>query len=115
MDKRLNKIELLQNENWKFHLGEEPDAWRKDYDDTSWTEVILPHDWSVRKDFSKNYSSGMGYTTGGIAGTDILFFCRKNTKEKMFRFCLTEYIKTALYGATAIIKDIGRMDMRPLV
>ena len=67
MDKRLNKIELLQNENWKFHLGEEPDAWRKDYDDTSWTEVILPHDWSVRKDFSKNYSSGMGYTTGGIA------------------------------------------------
>lgn len=82
MDKRLNKIELLQNENWKFHLGEEPDAWRKDYDDTSWTEVILPHDWSVRKDFSKNYSSGMGYTTGGIAWYRHTFFLPEEYKGK---------------------------------
>ncbi len=50
----------------KFHLGDEPDAWQAWFDDTSWEDVTLPHDWSVHKPFSKDYSSGTGYLCGGI-------------------------------------------------
>ena len=50
----------------KFHLGDEPDAWQAWFDDSSWEDVTLPHDWSVHKPFSKEYSSGTGYLCGGI-------------------------------------------------
>lgn len=56
---------LLQNQNWKFHLGEAEEAWRMDYDDALWQDVELPHDWSVEYPFSREYSSGTGYVKGG--------------------------------------------------
>ena len=43
----MDKHVLSLNENWKFHHGELPDAWKKDFDDSSWEEVTLPHDWSA--------------------------------------------------------------------
>lgn len=49
-----------------FYLGDAPDAWQAWYDDKDWTSVTLPHDWSVRLPFSKEYSSGTGYLAGGI-------------------------------------------------
>lgn len=54
------------NSNWKFYLGECPDAWEKGYDSSDWESVTLPHDWSVSLPFSKKYSSGTGYLAGGI-------------------------------------------------
>ena len=39
----MDKHVLSLNENWKFHHGELPDAWKKDFDDSSWEEVTLPH------------------------------------------------------------------------
>ena len=53
--------------NWKFHYGECEDAWYKGYDDSSWEDVTIPHDFSVSAPFSKEYSSGTGYLRGGIA------------------------------------------------
>ena len=50
----------------RFYLGDAPDAWQAWYDDRDWTGVTLPHDWSVRQPFSKEYSSGTGYLAGGI-------------------------------------------------
>lgn len=38
-------------EKWKFHLGECPDAVSSDYDDSSWEDVIVPHDWAIGKPF----------------------------------------------------------------
>lgn len=52
--------------SWKFHHGDLPDAWKKDFDDSSWDEIRLPHDWSVTMPFSRDYSSGTGYAAGGI-------------------------------------------------
>lgn len=49
-----------------FHLGDEPDAWQSWYDDSTWQEVHLPHDWSVTLPFDRNCSSGTGYLPGGI-------------------------------------------------
>lgn len=52
--------------NCRFHLGDEPDAWQAWYQDDTWEEVQLPHDWSVTLPFSREYSSGTGYLAGGI-------------------------------------------------
>lgn len=49
-----------------FHLGDVPDAWQAWHENKDWELVTLPHDWSVHMPFSKEYSSGTGYLTGGI-------------------------------------------------
>jgi beta-galactosidase/beta-glucuronidase len=54
------------NENWRFHLGDCPNAWKKGYDSSDWERITLPHDWSVKQPFNKKYSSGTGYLAGGI-------------------------------------------------
>lgn len=51
---------------WAFTLADEPDAWAKGYDDSSWRPVKVPHDWSVELEFSQSWSSGTGYLPGGI-------------------------------------------------
>ena len=57
---------ILLGKGWLFHLGDCPDAWKKDYAPEGWQEVTLPHDWSVSLPFSREYSSGTGYAAGGI-------------------------------------------------
>ena len=51
---------------WAFTLADEPDAWAKGFDDSSWRQVTVPHDWSVEQPFSQSLSSGTGYLPGGI-------------------------------------------------
>lgn len=55
------------NRNWKFHLGDIPDADYMGYNDSAWREVTLPHDWSVEHEFEKTNASGTGYLPGGTA------------------------------------------------
>lgn len=64
----MDKTTCILTENCRFHLGDEPDAWQAWYDDGTrdWSDVTLPHDWSVRLPFSRDYSSGTGYLAGGI-------------------------------------------------
>lgn len=50
---------------WKFSRHDDPRSWYKGFDDSSWQDVFIPHDWSVREKFSRKYSSGTGYTAGG--------------------------------------------------
>ena len=47
----------LEISRWNFTLADEPDAWAKGFDDSSWRMVRVPHDWSVEQDFSKSLSS----------------------------------------------------------
>lgn len=35
------------NFDWKFHLGNVPEASNVDFDASDWQNVRLPHDWSV--------------------------------------------------------------------
>lgn len=62
MDRQITKL----SSGWKFHYGDEEEAWYKGYDDSAWENVIVPHDWSVHMPFSREYSSGTGYLAGGI-------------------------------------------------
>lgn len=57
---------ITLGEGWLFHLGDCPDAWRKDFSPEGWQQVTVPHDWSVALPFSREYSSGTGYAAGGI-------------------------------------------------
>ncbi len=54
--------------DWKFFLGDPPAASARDYDDSSWRTVDLPHDWSIEGKVSpKNPTGGGGgYFPAGI-------------------------------------------------
>ncbi|MDD4969374.1 MAG: glycoside hydrolase family 2 TIM barrel-domain containing protein [Paludibacter sp.] len=54
--------------DWKFFLGDTPEAKSKDYNDESWRKLDLPHDWSIEgKVNPKNPTKGAGgYFPAGI-------------------------------------------------
>ena len=51
--------------DWRFHLGDAPEAFFMGYDDAAWRRVMLPHDWAVEHPFDICWSSGTGYLPGG--------------------------------------------------
>src|ERR1044072_4709872 len=54
--------------NWKFALGDHTDARNNDFNDASWRNLTLPHDWSIQ---GKTGSLNTTGTDGGYfpAGT----------------------------------------------
>lgn len=52
--------------NWRFHLGDVPEAREAPFDDSSWRVLDVPHDFSVEGDFSATNFSCSGYLPGGI-------------------------------------------------
>ncbi len=74
----------------------------KGYDDSAWTSVTLPHDWSVHMPFEQTNSSGTGYLSGGIGWYRVRFSLPEAYKGKRVRVVLMESIKIVEYGATAI-------------
>jgi beta-galactosidase len=59
---------LLFDYNWKFKLGDDTLARLRDFSDTSWRNLDLPHDWSIEGKISpKNPTGGAGgYFPAGI-------------------------------------------------
>ena len=55
-------------DEWKFWLGDDPQAMSTDFNDLSWRVLDLPHDWSIESDFSKDHSAtpGGGALPGGV-------------------------------------------------
>ncbi|MGB3079034.1 MAG: glycoside hydrolase family 2 TIM barrel-domain containing protein, partial [Saprospiraceae bacterium] len=45
---------LTLQSNWKFALGENPNAFSKDYDDSKWQTVSIPHDCAIAGPFDVN-------------------------------------------------------------
>lgn len=55
------------NFDWKFHLGDVPNAEKKTFNDHSWKTVRLPHDWSVELSFTpENTAGATAFLPGGI-------------------------------------------------
>lgn len=52
--------------NWKFTKGEVAGASDTNFDDTSWTKLDLPHDFSNDQDYTKNGEAESAYKPGGI-------------------------------------------------
>ncbi len=58
---------LLVDSDWRFNLGDAPEASAADFNDSSWRSIDLPHDWSIEHPTNaKAPSSGAGgyFTTG---------------------------------------------------
>ncbi|NRD23042.1 DUF4982 domain-containing protein [Winogradskyella litoriviva] len=56
------------NNNWNFILEDNPNFSKENFDDTSWTTLNVPHDWSFEKGVRKGGDQGQGggYHDGGI-------------------------------------------------
>ena len=73
-----NKINLTK-QSWKFYKirdisTEEFDASysAKDYDDSNWTTVNIPHDWSIYNPFNIS-QAGSEYESGWLSGGDAVY------------------------------------------
>jgi beta-galactosidase len=53
---------------WKFHLGDVSGAQGATFDDSSWTSLDVPHDWSISLAFNQSSAAsyGGGYLDGGL-------------------------------------------------
>ncbi len=94
-----NRGEVLFDDAWKFYLGDISGAENSAYNDKSWKEVDLPHDWSIKNlpggdsvgqigPFSQEKSQGKratGYVVGGTAWYRKHFTLDKVDKGKIIK------------------------------
>ncbi|MCD8383326.1 MAG: DUF4982 domain-containing protein [Clostridiales bacterium] len=53
------------NSGWKFYLGDNSSASGQSFDDSSWDDVILPHDFSISQNFTTSGEAESGFLPGG--------------------------------------------------
>lgn len=53
------------NDEWKFNLGEAENADQKEFDDSKWQDIQIPHDFSMEQEFSAQYEAESGFLPGG--------------------------------------------------
>ncbi len=54
------------NMDWKFHLNDASNAYKNDFDDSAWDDIMVPHDFSIIQEFSAQYEAESGFLPGGI-------------------------------------------------
>lgn len=57
--------ELDFDENWKFYLGDASGADSTTYDDSSWEDVNLPHDYSIEQEYTSAGEAESAFLLGG--------------------------------------------------
>lgn len=74
-------------EGWRFCLGDDPAAAVPGYDDSSWRQLNLPHDWAIEGEFSKDNPSGTGggALPGGIGWYRKTFKVDDKDRGKLLR------------------------------
>lgn len=70
--------------NWKFSLGDTPEASAVDFDDESWRSLDLPHDWSIEGELDPQNPTGNdgGYFPAGIGWYRKTFEVPAELKDK---------------------------------
>ncbi len=53
------------NDDWQFCLEPSGSPEEVNYDDSKWTDVTLPHDWSIYRDFDSSIGTSVGSLKGG--------------------------------------------------
>ena len=54
------------NKDWKFLLGNPKNAQSENFDDRTWEQVDLPHDWVISQPFERG--EGQGWTAQNMQG-----------------------------------------------
>ncbi len=63
------------NESWCFQLEAEGEPEARDYDDSAWSQVDLPYDWSIEQNFDSKIPSSIGSLKGGDRMVSKAFCC----------------------------------------
>ncbi|MDY4443030.1 MAG: beta-galactosidase, partial [Butyricicoccus sp.] len=53
------------NSDWKFYLGTSSTAQNKNFDDSGWKNVTLPHDFSISQSYTTSGEAESGFLPGG--------------------------------------------------
>ena len=53
------------NDGWRFYLGTSNTAHQKDFNDSGWKQVDLPHDFSISQSFTTSGEAESGFLPGG--------------------------------------------------
>lgn len=53
------------NSGWKFSLGDVEGAEAKEFNDSEWEDIQIPHDFSIDQEFSTQYEAESGFLPGG--------------------------------------------------
>jgi beta-galactosidase len=71
---------------WKFHLGDVSGAQGATFDDSSWTALDVPHDWSISLPFNQSSAATYegGYLDGGLGWYRKTFTLPASTGQKVF-------------------------------
>ena len=72
------------NDSWKFYEGDVNDGQNTSFDDGSWQNVTLPHDWSIFNPIHRDSpaSSHGGYMDGGVGWYRKTFIVPADYKDK---------------------------------
>ena len=73
---------VLFDAAWKFHLGDATGAQATTFDDSSWTSLDVPHDWSARSHSTKapQQVPAVGTSTAASGGIERRSRCRRPAK-----------------------------------
>ncbi len=82
-------------DEWRFLLGNQPEAFQRDYDDSAWQNVRVPHDWAVSQPFDVKYSSGTGYLPGGTGWYRTSFALTESDRGQRVFLCFDGVYKNS--------------------
>lgn len=86
------------NSDWKFILQDNSTFKASSCNDATWTQVSLPHDWSVKQPLNPLLASATGYLPGGIAWyRKSLNIPLKNKGEKVYLYFEGVYNRSEVY------------------
>ena len=72
----MGREQVSLDHNWHFHLGDIDGAYQKEFDDTGWRVLDLPHDWSIEGEYNKNNPAGI---SGAFLPTGIGWYRKEIT------------------------------------
>ena len=72
------------NKNWKFFLGDNSSASNTNFDDSSWVNVNVPHDFSITQHFTTSGEAESGFLPGGTGWYRKHFVLSSDAADKTF-------------------------------
>ena len=106
------------NDGWKFYLGDNSAASGANFNDSSWEDVTLPHDFSISQDFTTSGEAESGFLPGGTGWYRKTFTLTRSEEDKnivlsfdgvysdAYVYVNGEYIGENHYGYTSFAFDI---------
>ena len=86
------------NEEWKFNLGDTPDAKSVEFDTSRWRTLDLPHDWSIEFPVNQRLFSCTGYLPGGIGWyRKIVNIPQGNTDDRVYLYFEGVYNRSEVF------------------